>query len=1055
MQFGKKLITVTICLITFAISPAYAAKSVFIISKHAEPSQAQAYAINGTQIDYQAQVDIDTYNPGYGAVGNAVWSDKELMFVTYEESPMIVWASTKTLKKVGEFDTGIYDLAGIAIDTNREKIYIVQRETNNLYVYSFNQANNALVLDNHYILEVPSGYLNAWGLALDETNSLLYISTDTERVHVYKTTDWSYDHYIDINVGGTNRQAVGIAIDPIRGYLYTGDWDTHTYLVRTNIVTQASVEVEVTNGWYGMQVIGIDVDEATGLVYCTTYHHDFRVYDWNLVLKDTETNGFILGPAGVAVGGWYKADRLSLSKSDSVVDCVSPDQQFTYSIEYGGNGYGDTSVVITDTLPLEVTYISSSTGGQYDGLKHTVTWNLGDISAWQSGTLQIQVALNCHADPGGTITNVVEMEGINYYSKQTLGTQVCCYDSGPIIYVDKNATGCGNGTSWDNAYIDLQKALTRAGRCPGATAIWVAAGTYKPTTNPADSGATFELVDGVDMYGHFGGVGTYEDSLDDRNFANPANKTTLDGQIGVNPSDAVQHVVTAKNIGDSQDTIVDGFTITGSSGGAGISIEDCQNSKLIISKCNLKDNDQYGIYATASTGPSSYFTVQDCQVTGNSKYGLYCQRHSAGVITATTFDGNNKSECGIFAEDLSCVDLTNCVLENHTGSAVYTTESDLNPMDNCRVTGNAYGISCEDSFVVITGSTIETSYQGEGLWCISGCDVFCVTRNLVRSNATDGIYLEEGLTTEILDNWIYKNGTDQGNEHGCGIYLKGPINRPLIRNNTICDNRTYGIYFESGTEPDVVNCIVYGNTTQIGTGSGQPLDLVTYSCVQGGYPGYGNRNVNPEFVNPLNGNYHLKWESECVDNGKPNSTDSGETDIDGNPRVMGTYVDIGGDEDFPHCFPDSVYNDWVSMGRPNCWMTPYQCAGDADCATEGVLKWRVALNDLNLVIANWKKKITDPTLNPCADIDHKSEGALKFRVALNDLNIIIANWKKKDADLPGDCVECQQYQKAQGKMLTWQGMIKWIEQVWLEEKPQKLIDKDLWLKFMESLKEEL
>jgi hypothetical protein len=60
-------------------------------------------------------------------------------------------------------------------------------------------------------------------------------------------------------------------------------------------------------------------------------------------------------------------------------------------------------------------------------------------------------------------------------------------------------------------------------------------------------------------------------------------------------------------------------------------------------------------------------------------------------------------------------------------------------------------------------------------------------------------------------------------------------------------------------------------------------------------------------------------------------------------------------------------------------------------------------NDLAVLVANWKKKIADPTLNPCADLDHKGQGVLKERVMTNDLNILIANWKKKDAQLPGDC----------------------------------------------------
>jgi len=104
MQFGKKFIVALLCLFIFVgfIGTAQANKSVFIISKHTSPSKAEAFSIDGDQVTYQAQVDIDTYNSGYGAVGNAIWPEKELMFATYEESPMVVWASTKTLQKVGE-----------------------------------------------------------------------------------------------------------------------------------------------------------------------------------------------------------------------------------------------------------------------------------------------------------------------------------------------------------------------------------------------------------------------------------------------------------------------------------------------------------------------------------------------------------------------------------------------------------------------------------------------------------------------------------------------------------------------------------------------------------------------------------------------------------------------------------------------------------------------------------------------------------------------------------------------------------------------------------------
>lgn len=122
----------------------------------------------------------------------------------------------------------------------------------------------------------------------------------------------------------------------------------------------------------------------------------------------------------------------------------------------------------------------------------------------------------------------------------------------------------------------------------------------------------------------------------------------------------------------------------------------------------------------------------------------------------------------------------------------------------------------------------------------------------------------------------------------------------------------------------------------------------------------------------------------------------------------------GPDGNCEDCFPsDPAYADqhadWEAFGRPDCWCGPplgsgYQCDGDADGKTEGLFtKWRVSLKDLDIIIANWKKKMGDNP-NPCADIDHKYQGAItKYRVSLNDLNIIISNWKKRDHELPGNC----------------------------------------------------
>jgi hypothetical protein len=112
------------------------------------------------------------------------------------------------------------------------------------------------------------------------------------------------------------------------------------------------------------------------------------------------------------------------------------------------------------------------------------------------------------------------------------------------------------------------------------------------------------------------------------------------------------------------------------------------------------------------------------------------------------------------------------------------------------------------------------------------------------------------------------------------------------------------------------------------------------------------------------------------------------------------------------CFPNgySTYNDWVTLGKPNCWCAPphgsgYQCDGDADGKDSGGLtRYRVFTGDLSLIVANWKKKAGDATLDPCADIDHKDSGGItKYRVFTGDLSVLVANWKKKETQLPGNC----------------------------------------------------
>jgi plasmid maintenance system killer protein len=103
------------------------------------------------------------------------------------------------------------------------------------------------------------------------------------------------------------------------------------------------------------------------------------------------------------------------------------------------------------------------------------------------------------------------------------------------------------------------------------------------------------------------------------------------------------------------------------------------------------------------------------------------------------------------------------------------------------------------------------------------------------------------------------------------------------------------------------------------------------------------------------------------------------------------------------------------MGKPDCWCGTntvgmsgtaawkFQCYGDADNKTQDISgKYRVYTNDYWKIVSNWRKKISDTTLDACADFDHKSQDISgKYRVYTNDYWKMVSNWRKKDSQFTG------------------------------------------------------
>ena len=131
---------------------------------------------------------------------------------------------------------------------------------------------------------------------------------------------------------------------------------------------------------------------------------------------------------------------------------------------------------------------------------------------------------------------------------------------------------------------------------------------------------------------------------------------------------------------------------------------------------------------------------------------------------------------------------------------------------------------------------------------------------------------------------------------GSGIFASDAF----ISGCTIVDNG-YSEFGGDGVEGSVEihNSILWGN----GPSQASSDATISYSDVQGGWPGSGNISADPLFVDPAAGDYHLLAGSPCIDTGDPAYVPlPGEVDLDGQRRVWDgngdglSYVDMGVDE---------------------------------------------------------------------------------------------------------------------------------------------------------------
>jgi hypothetical protein len=558
---------------------------------------------------------------------------------------------------------------------------------------------------------------------------------------------------------------------------------------------------------------------------------------------------------------------------------------------------------------------------------------------------------------------------------------MACISTGRTIYVDADATGANNGSSWADAYNYLQDALAVAN---SGYEIRVAEGIYKPDQGAGitqgDRHATFQLKSDVALYGGFVGC---ETSCDQRDWT--TYETILSGDIGTPLDSSSYHVVTTSYIDAT--AILDGFTITAGNANAHPDDPDPNNkngggmlnnhSSPTVTNCTFSGNhtrfDGGGMYNWYSDP-----NVINCIFSGNEANtgGGMFNHKSSPTVTGCMFSRNSRN-CGMFNFESSPT-LVDCIFRENrrSGIANYLSSPALT---NCKFNSNStdnagggmynYGSSPTLTNCIFRGNS--ANYFGGGMYNFDESSPTLVNCTFTENWA--------GIEGGGMNNWysdpnvincffsgnsaIYSGGAMLNNHNSptvkncifsgnsatkMGGAMLNAHSDPTVANCTFSGNSAYilgGAMINVQSSATVVNCILWNNRApegkQIALNVNSTIDF-NYCNVKGGQTdiyddgsgmvNWGNNlDIDPQFLDADNRDYHLMTSSPCIDAGYPNYiVEPNETDLDGNPRVLDgdknyiPVIDIGAYEYRPSIPTEvSIKPDAINVTSKGKWITCY------------------------------------------------------------------------------------------------------------------------------------
>ena len=383
-------------------------------------------------------------------------------------------------------------------------------------------------------------------------------------------------------------------------------------------------------------------------------------------------------------------------------------------------------------------------------------------------------------------------------------------------YVKPGGNDASAGNSWTAAYQTLTKALQSAA---SGDQIWVAAGTYKPTTG-TDRTISFNMKNGVAILGGFPATGN--PVLADRDWNN--NVTTLSGDIGTagDNSDNSYHVVSNFNVGTS--AVLDGFTLT-----AGLSNSDgggmyCISSSPRIENCRFVSNGAARFGAGLFCGQNSNAVLNNCFFYSNyagSIGGGISSQESNLTISNTVFSGNSgTSGAGLCVQEAPAM-VTNCVFSGNSASNLgggMLTWNAASFVTNCSFSGNLSssntgGLVNYGTTSAILRNCIFWGNKGSGVANVGGGTAI-VTHSIVQGGYAgagnlnvDPMFVEQPPIAHGLSGDLRLQACSPAINKGSDAAVPAGVTTDLDGNNRFFGTVDMGAYeYQSNASPLVAAC---------------------------------------------------------------------------------------------------------------------------------------------------------------------------------------------------------------------------------------------------------